>query len=154
MDDIRWGVISTPLLAIPAATMAFWSAVVETSNWPMALWPRCDCELAGKSGNSGLCDVRKVDPRHRVVAEQLGLLRHDRDAQLDTELRVAGVAREREHLGHRPATRTGLVAEWLARSVGERLALLHRVVEAGQRGFEVVGGGAGHHLHGGTGGNA
>ena len=30
MEDIRWGVISTPPLAIPEATMAFCSAVVAT----------------------------------------------------------------------------------------------------------------------------
>ncbi len=52
MEDIRCGVISTPLLAMPAATMAFCSAVAETSNWPMALWPSCDWDLSGRSGKT------------------------------------------------------------------------------------------------------
>ena len=50
MDDIRCGVMRTPPLAIPAATMAFWSAVVCTSYWPMELCPRKACELGASGG--------------------------------------------------------------------------------------------------------
>ncbi len=50
MEDIRWGVISTPLLAMPAATMAFCRAVAATFCWPMELWPRYAWELGGRSG--------------------------------------------------------------------------------------------------------
>src|ERR1700689_1196124 len=52
MDDMRWGVISTPLLAMPAATMAFWSAVVCTSYWPMELWPKKAWEFGASVGNT------------------------------------------------------------------------------------------------------
>ena len=50
MDVIRCGVMSTPPLAIPAATMAFCSAVVCTLYWPMELWPRCDGEFGASGG--------------------------------------------------------------------------------------------------------
>src|ERR1700761_2313743 len=54
MEDIRCGVISTPLLAMPAATMAFWSAVVCTLYWPMELCPKKACEFEGRLGNTDL----------------------------------------------------------------------------------------------------
>ena len=50
MEDMRCGVMRTPLLAIPAATMAFWSAVVCTSYWPMELCPKKACEFGASGG--------------------------------------------------------------------------------------------------------
>src|SRR5260221_10267733 len=53
--DIRWGVMITPLLAIPAATSAIWRGVADTSCWPMA-----DLASAGLS-RTNACSAGKVD---------------------------------------------------------------------------------------------
>ena len=131
IDDMRCGVMITPPLAMPAATIAFCSAVscdVVLADGSVGLEGlrvrRQGRQRRGDDAADGWCAAagRSIG-RHRVDAEELGLLAQRRHALLHPELAVAGVAREREHLGHRPAARPALVAQRLVR-VGERLALL------------------------------
>ena len=98
IDDIRCGVMSTPPLAMPAATMAFCSAVSWTNVLPDG---RVGLVAPARSWpDSGVHDAEAMTFRAgrsagtELIAEELGLLAQRRHALLHAELAVAGVARE------------------------------------------------------------
>ena len=85
----RYGFITSPPLAIPAATIAICSGVAWTSNWPIADCATCGRVRVGRELAGDRAQLRQLS---LAEAELLRLLAERVRAQVETDRTERGVA--------------------------------------------------------------